>query len=123
MKISEHFDDREFRCKCGKCSMPEISKELLTVLELIRSHFKGKVIVVSGYRCKEHNMAVGGATNSQHCLGIAADIQVTDDTGIYVPPRHVANWLDAEYPSKYGIGRYKTWTHIDVRPNMARWVG
>lgn len=123
MKLSEHFSESEFRCKCGKCTMPEISKELLKVLEETRTHFGGKVVIVSGYRCHEHNVAVGGATNSQHCLGIAADIQVTNDTGIYVPPRHVAKWLDEEYPDKYGIGRYKSWTHIDVRPKKARWVG
>lgn len=123
MLLSEHFSDREFRCKCGKCTLPEISKELLEVLERVRAEFKGKVVITSGYRCVAHNAVVGGATNSQHCLGIAADIQVTNDTGIYVPPRHVAKWLDEEYPDKYGIGRYKSWTHIDVRPKKARWVG
>lgn len=123
MSLSKNFSEREFRCKCGKCSMPEISQELLAVLESVRAEFKGKVVITSGYRCKEHNEAVGGATNSQHCLGIAADIQVTDAAGIYVPPRHVAKWLDEEHPDTYGIGRYKAWTHIDVRQKKARWIG
>lgn len=43
-------------------------------LERIRS-LAGKAIVVSsGYRCPELNAAVGGAKNSQHMTGEAADI-------------------------------------------------
>ena len=25
------------------------------------------------------------------------------------------------FPDTYGIGAYKSWTHIDVRPIKARW--
>jgi uncharacterized protein YcbK (DUF882 family) len=34
------------------------------------------MVLTSGYRCRKHNAAVGGAANSLHCLGLAADILV-----------------------------------------------
>lgn len=45
-------------------------------LEEVRSKAAGNkpIIVTSGYRCPELNKAVGGAANSAHVLGLAADI-------------------------------------------------
>lgn len=123
MKLSLHFSDSEFKCKCHSCTMPEISKELLEVLEDVRANYGGKVIITSGYRCKAHNEKVGGAPKSKHCEGIAADISVTDEHGVIVAPRSVASYLDDIYPEKYGIGKYKNWVHIDVRKERVRWTG
>ena len=40
----------------------------------------GKPITVnSGYRCRHHNEAVGGAVKSQHMAGEAADITCSDN--------------------------------------------
>lgn len=33
----------------------------------------------------------------------------------------VANYLEKKYTKKYGIGRYKSRTHIGVRHTKARW--
>lgn len=43
------------------------------VLEPLRLQF-GIIRITSGFRCKQLNLAVGGASGSQHCLGEAADI-------------------------------------------------
>jgi len=43
------------------------------VLEPLRTHF-GAIRINSGYRCQLLNLQVGGAINSQHTLGEAADI-------------------------------------------------
>ena len=48
----------------------------------------------------------------------AADIVVKD-----IPADEVYNFLDIHQPNKYGVGKYKTFTHIDVRINKARWRG
>lgn len=48
------------------------------VLDPLREIFGKPITVTSGYRSKELNRRVGGATNSQHILGEAADI-VSDD--------------------------------------------
>jgi hypothetical protein len=43
------------------------------VLQPLRERF-GPVFINSGYRCEELNRAIGGASNSQHMCGEAADI-------------------------------------------------
>ena len=44
------------------------------VLEPVRAHFARPVAITSGYRSPALNKAVGGAANSAHVLGLAADI-------------------------------------------------
>ena len=117
----QYFKKEEFRCKCGKhCNgyPVEPSEELVKVLEKIRNYFGKPVIVNSGIRCATHNANVGGANASQHMKGTAADIVV-----IGIDPERVAKCAETLLPKTGGIGRYKTFTHIDVRPVMARWNG
>ncbi len=116
MKLSKHFNKYEFECHCGKCEIILPPKELLTVLEDVRSNFNRPVTIVSGYRCDKHNSNVGGAKGSKHKKGKAGDIVVSG-----VAPKKVQKYLLGKYPDKYGIGRYATFTHIDVRKNRARW--
>ena len=47
------------------------------VLEPLRQRF-GVIRITSGYRCDKLNRAVGGVKNSQHRLGEAADIHISD---------------------------------------------
>ena len=44
------------------------------VLQPLRNAYGKAIFVNSGYRCKKLNSIVGGATNSQHMTGEAADI-------------------------------------------------
>lgn len=44
------------------------------VLQPAREELKRPILVSSGFRCPELNQAVGGAVNSQHLRGLAADI-------------------------------------------------
>ena len=58
---------------------PECAYHLLHVLveqllDPIREAWGEPIVVSSGYRCKELNALVGGAKNSHHMLGCAADI-------------------------------------------------
>lgn len=109
-----HFKESEFACRC--CGVTKPNSELMAVLQLVRVHFNKPVSVTSSYRCERHNANVGGAKSSKHLLGIAADIQVKD-----TDPMEVYHFLDSIFPSHYGIGSYKTFTHIDVRSSKARW--
>jgi uncharacterized protein YcbK (DUF882 family) len=119
VRLSEHFVNLEFLCKCG-CGfggMPgDVDHLLIDVLELTRMHFDTPIIITSGCRCERHNHRVGGAPRSKHLTGLAADFKVRG-----VSPREVADYLDATYPDRFGIGRYKTWTHLDTRNQRARW--
>ena len=47
------------------------------VLEPLRRRF-GVIRITSGYRCEELNNMVGGIPNSQHLLGQAADIHLSN---------------------------------------------
>lgn len=50
------------------------------VLDPLREAWGAPIIVTSGYRCERLNKAVGGATNSQHKKGEAADIRTLSDS-------------------------------------------
>lgn len=117
--LSKHFSRHEFSCKDG-CGRDTIDAATLDVLEQIREHFNAPVIINSGYRCVNRNKVVGGSPNSQHLYGRAADITVQG-----VQPSKVANWVEAG-PLKGvgGVGRYRSFTHIDTRTNgPSRWSG
>lgn len=118
----KYFERAEFKCKCGgkHCNgyPVEPNEELVIILEKIRKYFGKPVVVNSGIRCVTHNANVGGANASHHMKGTAADIVVKD-----VAPERVAKYAETILPKTGGIGRYKTFTHIDVRPVMARWNG
>jgi len=84
-KLSEHFLLGEFT-KSG--SHPNIYnvptheaianlKHLCQWLEVLRERSGGPIVINSGYRSPQLNRAVGGAPNSNHLTGCAADIRVT----------------------------------------------
>ena len=50
------------------------------VLDPLRDAWGAPIIVTSGYRCDRLNKAVGGAVNSQHRKGEAADIRTVSDS-------------------------------------------
>lgn len=71
--LSANFDSQEFRCKhCGALRGPD--PKLVAVLQSLRNRMMGPLRIVSGYRCTEHNRAVGGSRFSQHIGGRAADV-------------------------------------------------
>lgn len=117
VKLSTNFKVSEFACKDGS-DVVFIAPELVTVLQKIRTHFGKAVKITSAYRTPTYNKRIGGTTNSQHCLGTAADIKVTG-----VTPKKVAAYVETLLPKKGGIGIYSTFTHVDVRETKSRWNG
>ena len=111
--LSEHFSVHEFKCKDG--SEHPIDPRLIAMLEQIRAHFKAPVTIVSGYRSPAHNAKVGGAKNSMHLKGMAADIRVAG-----VDPEVVYQHCNTAFKTG-GVGRYRSFTHIDSRQTRARW--
>ncbi len=51
-----------------------LTKLIDNVLDPLRTAYRKPIYVNSGYRCEELNHLVGGAKNSQHMTGKAADI-------------------------------------------------
>jgi len=113
--ISEHFNRAEFTCKCG-CGFNTVDIKLVEALELLHAEGRQSVYINDGCRCIVHNAKVGGAPTSQHLIGKAADTRSASMT-----PDQVATFFEKQFPSSYGIGRYDTFTHIDVRSTKARW--
>lgn len=117
----KYFDRSEFKCKCGKyCNgFPvEPDKRLVKLLDNVRAHFGKPTTINSGIRCKQHNANEGGAAQSQHLYGTAADIRVDD-----VAPKAVYAYLETLLPNTGGVGLYDWGCHVDVRTEKARWNG
>ncbi len=123
MKLTNNFNKSEFECNCG-CEMPnevflQIQK-LASQLQCIRDFIRFPIKITSAYRCPSHNKEIGGVSNSQHILGKASDIQVSDSS-----PEAIYQVIDtlAEYGHvlQGGLGLYNTFTHYDIRKTRARW--
>lgn len=91
MKLSEHFTLEELCVtSCGlnnsldpdkkedRVYIDNLSRLVDNYLEPLRVFQGEPVIINSAYRTKEVNRLVGGAKNSYHTLGLAADIHCED---------------------------------------------
>ena len=112
-KIKPHFKASEFQCK-DKTEGILIAADLLDALEKIRNHFNAPIIINSGYRTPSWNAKIGGAPNSYHCKGMAADIVVKGHSS-----REVAKYADS-IMKQGGVIRYTNFVHVDVREEKYR---
>ena len=88
------------------------------VLQPVRDHFAMGVKVNSGFRHPEVNAAVGGSRTSDHCKGLAADIEIPG-----VPNYELAEWIrdNLEYTQLIlefytrGVGD-SGWVHASFDP-------
>ena len=91
MQITKHFSVWEFEHssyaqqrgisnKIPESMKANVRHLCTTILEPLRAYAKEPVIITSGYRCPAVNNSseVGGAPNSQHMYGQAADIRCRD---------------------------------------------
>ena len=115
MRISNNFKREEFTCKCG-CGFDTVDIQLIKLLDQIRFYFAEPVIITSGCRCFKRNVSEGGSDKSQHLIGKAADFVV-----VGVKPYLVATYVERMHPDTYGVGRYESFTHVDVREQKTRW--
>ena len=119
--LGGHFSWGEFTKNLTR--IPQNEKVIIGIsrlayyLEDVRSLFGNPLITInSGYRPPIVNHAVGGASNSQHLYGAAADIVVSG-----IRPHEVYTRLNAWHGSKGGLGDSAYFTHIDLRGYRARW--
>ncbi len=124
-QLSNNFSASEFRCRCGKCKFSggaikptDIDLGLVILLESLRADLLNAPITInSGRRCVDHNVSVGGAPESRHLEGDAADITVEGYS-----PAMVFLALDQHPMSeRLGLSQYPTFVHVDVRGHKARW--
>lgn len=126
MKLSAHFTLAELTASnmakaknIDNTPPPELLPRLVLLaemLERVRSRLAAPIIVTSGYRCRQLNLAVGGVTSSDHTQGHAADIVAPG----YGSPYQIAKAL-APLVSVLGVGqlilegvRGKQWVHLST---------
>ena len=99
MKLSDNFSLKEMT-KSQTATRKDIDNEpgeeeienlkqlCECVLQPVREHFGKAVRVNSGYRSPELNSAIGGSKTSDHCKGMAADIEING-----VANADLAEWI------------------------------
>ena len=110
-----NFQVKEFACKDGS-DLIYIDDELVEKLQIMRDYFNSPITINSGYRTNDYNIKVGGAVNSQHVKGRAADIVVRGKK-----PSTVAEF--AKKIGFRGVGLYNDFVHVDTRSEKSYWVG
>lgn len=89
-------------------------KELVTnVLQPVRDLLGSPICVNSGFRSRLLNKSMGGAVNSQHCKGEAADLDIVDNA-------HLFNLIRQHLPFDQliwegGNNRQPAWVHVSYR--------
>ena len=108
---TKNFKASEFACKCG-CKFNNIDPRVMIMAQVIRDELGVPVRVNSGCRCEKHNAEVGGAKDSKHTKGLAADLSCSKG--------NVALWNAAKKLEKQGklpnldyCIRYRWGIHID----------
>lgn len=102
---------------------PEVTKNLTVlaenVLQKVRDHYGKSVKINSGYRAPEVNASVGGSKTSDHCKGMAADIEIA---GIANPD--LAEWIVKNLKFTQVILEFYTqgvpdsgWVHVSYDPS------
>ena len=129
LQISQHFNLREFQCGmgagCYHCgAVAYIDPQLTLLLEDIRNRVGSPIRILSGYRCEIHNAEIGGASNSAHVVGFAADLAVPEGLN-FVQFHEICQSMVKRYHGGCGGYPEQKFVHVDVRcvPSDRRWTG
>ena len=121
-----NFKPREFHCKCGDClgvlPDPAATRHLAWGLQQIRDLANVPIKVNSGYRCPEHNKAIGGHPKSYHMKGWAADLH---PMGISPNELHgvIEDLVISKRIPEGGLVLYPTVVHYDIQHRRRRGNG
>ncbi|MBX2861171.1 MAG: DUF882 domain-containing protein [Vampirovibrio sp.] len=111
-RLGEFFSDDDLLPAGG---VIENLNRLAQRLQVVRDLLQKPVVITSGYRSPQHNQQIGGVSRSYHTQGMAADIVIPGLAAQEVQ-QFLLNWSG-------GLGCYSTHTHVDIRPEKARWHG
>ena len=120
-RYNEFFTKAEFACKhCGQ--EIQMNPKLIDFLTDVRKAINLPIRIHSGYRCPEHNKAVGGVPNSQHVLGEAADWSISGFTGKHL--EQITLTYSKGRVNGRGRSDFTNYIHTDCRENsihLAKW--
>ena len=116
MKLTRNFDSTETGCRCG-CG-GNVTMDFIHKLQELRDTLGFTLLITSGYRCATYNKKIGGALDSRHIYGDAADISTLGLTGMQkIDLIKVARSLGFT-----GFGMHPAFQHLDTRPGaIAVW--
>ena len=123
MQITNNFNLSELQCNCGCKMPPKVLGNVLVLaeqLQVLRDALNTPIHITNAYRCVTHNRDVGGAKNSQHLLGKAADIQIEHLTSREISTT-IEIFIDEGIMKQGGLATYETFVHYDIRGKKARW--
>lgn len=102
----------------GPAEIANLTELAGKVLQPIRDHYQKGVKVNSGFRHPDVNAKVGGSRTSDHCRGMAADIEIPG-----VPNAELAEWVKANLQFTQLILEFYTpgipdsgWVHVSYDP-------
>lgn len=123
MRLTPNFSLDEFQSKDGSAFPAEVVQNLSILaeqLQVLREHLGRSITILSGYRSAAHNLKIGGAKESFHVKGMAADIQVSGMTPAQVA-QEIEKLIKEGKMKQGGVGIYSTWIHYDFRGKRIRW--
>lgn len=112
--MSQHFSKDEMKCR--HCGQGDVTVAMYAALERLRAAL-GPLVIRCGYRCPEHNKAVGGAPKSAHLEGRAVDL--ADPSGA-LKQCITSVQLEACGLWAEDFAATPTWLHVQVRPAAQR---
>lgn len=90
-----------------------LTKLIDNVLDPLRTAYRKPIYVNSGYRCEELNLLVGGADDSDHLYGMAADIRAQDVRDNRILFDYIKNNLEfRQLIWEKGNDEYPSWIHV-----------
>jgi len=124
-KLTRNFSLEEFKCPEAGLPTGEVLsniKILAEQLQVIRDALGKPMHIISGWRSPSYNKRIGGAKESQHQFGKAADIKVP---GLAPAELHslILKLIKDGKIAQGGVGKYSTFVHYDTRGTVARWSG
>lgn len=125
MQLTKHFSLAEFTdsptaLRKGISNLPNDTaignlQRVAETLEQVRALFDRPLVISSGYRSSALNAAVGGAGNSAHLTGLAADFTVQGMTPSATAKAIVASSIEFDQLIYEG-----TWVHIGLSVGALR---
>lgn len=110
VRLTKNFMASEIHCQGQSCCTESvISKRIMDLAQEIRDDL-GEPLCIgtadgSGYRCKAHNAAAGGAGNSLHTISDAVDLHYSDPAKLKaVVLRHLTDGEVGRYPWGCHVG-------------------
>ncbi len=117
-QLSDDFRVKEFVARIDPPPRyARISPEFVDALQRVRDAAAARIMIRSAYRYPAKNSAVGGAPRSQHLVGRAADLVVSEHT-----PLEMAEVALRTLGPTIGVGLGARTIHLDTSGELATWT-